>query len=283
MTVRLLFAFWLLLQSFAAIAADVRFHNNTLLGLNGFRLAPHNGNKIDVYDPTTAAWVTVAIPNGGINGVVSSTYIDDVAAQSMPYDVIHIAYLKMDGSGNLYVNWLPWPIASYIQGSGGFFVDARTGNGHLIGMAIRKNDGREIQGDARSELLLSYYNRGQSDFTIIPAGTVAAGAGWVNVGLPIELLVWADDMPTGFASLNFTGAGTNASLQAQVLINGVNYGYATAQTNAVPGNPYPGTIKIPFNAGFPGFYVLQLQLQTNIGSVTLGAALNSVFSVSGKF
>lgn len=267
------------------MSADVRFHNHVPLGLNGFRLSPHNGNAIRVWDPTAAAWVTrnlVITSPGVIEGVVSNCYIDDVPGQNMPYNIVHEAYLKMDMSGALYVNYLPWSLAGHIHGPEGFYVDVRTGKGHLVGMVIRKS-GREIQGDAWSELLVTYYNRGQSDFTVIPAGTVSAGAGWVNVGLPIEIVIWEDDMPTGTAVLNFTGTGSNASLQAQVLVNGANNGYATAATNASPGNPYPGLIKIPFNAGPPGFYSLQLQLQTNVGNVTLGAALNSVFSITGKF
>lgn len=291
MLIRLIFAAVLFLQSFGAIAADVRFHNHTPLGLNGFRLSPHNGNAIRVYDPTAATWVTknlVITSPSVIEGVVSNCYIDDVSGQSMPYNIEHLAFLKMDVSGNMYVNWLPMKngggaiINYYDHGPEGFYVDHKTGHGHLIGMAIRKT-GREIQGDARSELLITWYNRGGSDFTVIPAGTVAAGAGWVAIGNPIEILVWEDDMPTGTAVLNFTGTAVGASLQGNVEVNGVNNGYSTASTNASPGNPYPGLIKIPFNAGVPGFYSLQLKIQTNAGNVTLGAALNSVFSLSGKF
>lgn len=266
------------------MSADVRFHNHTGLGLNGFRLSPHNGDAIRVYDPSAAGWVTkhlVITSPGVVEGVVSSCFIDDVAGQSMPYDIIHIAFLKMDGSGNLYINWLPWNLAGTQHGPEGFYVDQRTGRSHIVGMAIRKT-GREIQGDYKSELLLSYYNRGTSDFSVIPAGSVAVG-GWTNIGPPIELLIWEDDMPTGMASLNFTGSVVNASLQAQVLVNGINLGLVTAASNAVIGKPYSGTIKIPFNAANPGFYSLQLQLQTDAGLVTLGAALNSMFTVTGKF
>lgn len=264
------------------MSADVRFHNDTSLGLNGFRLGPKNGNAIRVWSPSASAIVTYNVPNAGIQGVVSNCVIDDVAGQSMPYDIIHVAFLKLDASGNPYINWLPWSLAGTGLSSEGFTTDLRTGHGHIVGMAIRKT-GREIQGDARSQLLVSYYWRGTSDFSIVPAGSVAAGAGWVNVGLPIENLIWEDDMPTGMASLNFTGTVVNASLQAQVLLNGVNLGMATAANNAVVGKPYSGTIKIPFNAANPGFYSLQLQLQTDAGLVTLGAALNSMFTVTGKF
>lgn len=279
------FALALLLSvaSFVAQAADVRFSNNTNLGLNGFTLWPHNGNAIRAYDPTAAAWVTVTVPNAGFSGVVSSMYIDDVAGQNMPYNTIHIAFLKIDASGNPYINWLTWAQAGLVHGPEGFFVDARTQRGHVIGMAIRVAT-FEIQGQYNSEYLLSYYNRGSASFFSVPACTVAAGAGWQPCGVPVELLTWADDFPQIVAQLNFTGTSAGASLQGALVPNGaIAQGAFTAATNASPGNPYSAPIVFPTPPINPGFYSYRIYIQTNAGTVTLGAALNSMMNVYGKF
>ena len=266
------------------MSADVRFHNDTTLGLNGFRLSPHNGNAIRAYDPTAAAWVTLNVPNGGYQGVVSSCFIDDVAAQSMPYNVPHLAFLKINAGGTPYVNWLTWAQAGYVHGPEGFYVDARTQRGHILGMAIRVPT-YEIQGQYNSEYLISYYNRGEGSFFSIPAGSVVAGAGWQPVGPPVELLCWADDFPDIAVTLNATCTAANASLQAALVANG-NFpagSFGANTSNAIIGNPAPINITVPTPPITPGFYSYQLHIQTNAGTMTLGAALNSVINVHGKF
>lgn len=266
------------------MTADVRFSNNTTLGLNGFTLWPHNGNTIRAYDPTAAAWITVIVPNTGISGVVSSCYIDDVPAQNMPYNTIHIAFLKIDASGNRYINWLTWAQAGLVHGPEGFFVDARYQKGHVIGMAIRVPT-FEIQGQYNSEYLLSYYNRGECSFFSVPAGSVAAGTPWQPVGVPVQLLVWADDWPKISATLNATCTVANASLQAVLAVNGSIAGgaFGSNTSNATIGNPCPINIDFPTPPINPGYYSYQLHIQTNAGTMTLGAALNSIVNVHGKF
>jgi hypothetical protein len=288
MLVRFIFALALALQSFAAVAADVRFHNHIPLGLNGWRLSPHNGNAIRVWDPTAAAWVTrnlVITSPGVVEGVVSSAYIDDVPGQNMPYNVIHRAFLKMDASGNLYVNWLPWSLSSYAHGPEGFYVDTRTGKGHLVGMAIRVPT-YEIQGQYFSEWLVSYYNRGSASFFSHPACSVVAGAGWQPCGQYVEALVWQDDFPKITATMNLTNPTAGASLQVRLMptVNGVlgggDYG---AQYNQTANRPYLVSLTLPGAPLAEGLWRYNIDLQTDAGTVTAGAVLNSVLDVHGKF
>lgn len=289
MLIRLIFAAVLFLQSFGAIAADVRFHNHTPLGLNGFRLSPHNGNAIRVWDPRIPGWVTVNVPGQGqpgiIEGVVSNAVIDDVPGQNMPYNVIYRAFLKMDMSGNLYVNWLPWSLSSYIHGPEGFYVDARTGKGHIVGMAIRVPT-YEIQGQYFSEWLVSYYNRGSASFFSHPACSVAAGAGWQPCGQYVEALIWQDDFPKTTATMNLTNPSAGASLQVSLLpttngvLGGGDYG---AQYNQTASRPYLISLTLPGAPLAEGLWRYQIYLQTDAGTVTAGAVLNSVLDVHGKF
>ena len=280
----------LVLSVTTTLAADVRFSNHT--PITATILVPHDGNQIDVYNPTAAAWQTISLSNSGVVSDVSNCYIDDVPGQSMPMDTIHLAWLKMDGSGNLYINWLTWVQSGPAKASGGFTIDARTQQGHLIGMAIRRPT-YHVQGQANSEYVLSYYNRGASNFISVPAGTVSAGSGWQNVGAPIEMLVWADDIPTFMANINFTGSAAGSTMAASVLmttntnsgtIGLPNYwGFETSQVNVSPGKPYGGTIIVPLASPPPGFWRYQLQISVDVGTVTLGAARNSMMSASGKF
>lgn len=259
--------------------ADVRFSNNTNLGLNGFTLWPYNGNEILVFDQGTSKWVIAHVPNGGVGGVVNACCINGVQGQDMPYYQVHIAYLKKSTAGLLYIDWLNW--VGWVISSEGIPVDAPTQQGHLVGMAIRVHN-YEIQGQYNSEYLISYYNRGRCSFFSQPAGSVNAGAGWQPVGEPVEVLVWADDFPHVSAQLNMTGSKRDASLQGAVSVNGVRTGF-TAATNASPGNPYSGPIAVPTPPLSPGFYKYQVELQASAGDVTLGAALNSVLNVYGSF
>lgn len=280
----------LILSALAAPAADVRFSNH--IPNTATILAPHNGNKIEIYNPTAAAWQTISLSNSGVVSDVSNCYIEDVSGQSMPMDTIHIAFLKMDGSGNLYINWLTWAQAGPAKSPGGFIVDARTQQGHLIGMAIRRPT-YHVQGQANSEYVLSYYNRGASNFISVPAGTVSAASGWQDIGAPVELLLWADDMPAFNAVVNFTGDTAEATMAARVLVsfnnaNGQpgaynNWGHETSTVNVTAGKPYTGSITVPLASAPPGFWQFQLQTSVDVGTVTLGAARNSMMGAYGKF
>lgn len=270
-----------LLIAVSVNAADVRFSNNTSLGLNGYILSPHNGNSIKVRNPNSGTWVDVAIPNSGVTGVVSNTCVSSVCGVSLPYNAAHLAFLEMDAAGSLFVNWRPLASVYYVHGPFGFYVDNMTGYGHLIGMAIRR-PGVEIQGQYNSQLLISWYNRGHYNFFSIPACTVSAPATWQPCGVPVEVLLWADDGTNVTAALNFTGTVANSSLQGALSVNGSLWSF-TAASNALPGNPYAGVIAAPL-AGFgDGDYVFQILLQTNAGSVILGAALNSSLNVYSPF
>lgn len=278
---RLLLTILLWLTVVSAYAADVRFSNNTSLGLNGYILSPHNGNLIKVRNPSTGTWSDVAIPNAGVTGVVSSTCVSSVCGVQLPYNAAYLAFLEMDAGGNLFVNWRPLASAYYVHGPFGFYVDNITGYGHLIGMAIRR-PGVEIQGQYNSQLLISWYNRGHYNFFSTPACTVAAPATWQPCGVPVEILLWADDGTNITAALNFTGTAANASLQGALSVNGLLWSF-TAASNTLPGNPYAGTIAAPIAGFADGDYVFQILLQTNAGSVTLGAALNSSLNVYAPF
>lgn len=267
------------------MSACVRFSNDTSLGTDGFILNPFNGNTIEVYDQQTSEYVGTTVPNSGLSGIVSSCYINDMATQSMPYNIVHYAFLKMNSSGSLYINWLPTNLAGTQLSPSGYQQDIHTGEGHLIGMAIRLH-GSEIQGGASSQLLISYYNRGQCSFSTTPIGTVSSGGGWHLVGSPVQLLIWEDDWPLTVAQLNLTGTTINSSMQASIFCSnqsGVISQVYGAATNAVPGNPYMATLCFPGSPIVPGFYSYQVALQVNVGQVTLGAALNSTLIVHGKF
>lgn len=269
----------------SANAADVRFSNAGALGLNGFYLHPHNGNTIRVWDPRVPGWTTVALPpavapNWSISGVVSDCYINDIPHQSLPYNVIYFAYLKMDANGVLYINWLS---AGSVEGPEGFRVDVVTATGHLVGMAIRR-PGVEIQGQYNSELLVSWYNRGEASFFSIPAGSVSASQGWQPVGAPVELLIWEDEWPVIVAALTITGTAMGASMQAAIVPNGsIPAAAFGAATNLAPGKPHSVVITYPGAPVNPGFYTYQIYMQTDAGVVTLGAALNSSLNVHSKF
>lgn len=278
------------------MSANVRFHNHVPLGLNGWRLSPHNGNGIRVWDPRIPNWTTVNLPIPGsgseLQGVVTNAYIDDVPGQSMPTagalpvnNDVHVAFLKMDMSGNFYLNWLPWTLASPAYSSEGFFVDARTGKGHRVGMAVRVPT-YGIQGQYFSQWLLSYYNRGSCSFFSHPAGSVAAGAGWQSVGQYVEILVWQDDFPKITATMNLTNPTAGASLQVRLMptaggiLGGGDYG---AQYNQTANRPYLVSLTLPGAPLAEGLWRYSIDLQTDAGTVTAGAVLNSVLDVHGKF
>ena len=276
------------------MSANVRFHNHVGLGVNGWRLSPHNGNGIRVWDPRIPGWATADLPIPGsgneLQGVVTSAYIDDVPGQVVPTSGaipvntdIYRAYLKMDMSGALYVNWLPWNLASYIHGPEGFFIDARTQKGHLVGMAVRVPT-YGIQGQYYSEWLLSYYNRGTASFFSHPAGSASAGQGWVACGQYVELLVWQDDWPKITGYLNLTSSVQGASLQVALTPNG-NFGGASyaAGYSETAQRPEPTPIGIPGAPLTEGLWRYQMHLQTDAGTVTSGAVLNSLLDVHGKF
>lgn len=273
------------------MTADVRFSNNSTN--TTVILAPYNGNKIAVYDPTPGTWSDETIPSAGITANVTICYIDDVAAQNMAYSTLYLAFLKKDTSGNRYLNFLPWSLAGTAKNTNGIFVDTRTQHGHMVGMVIRMPT-YELQGQANSEYVLSYYNRGHTNFISVPAATVAAASGWTAVGPPVDLLVWADDTPDFLANINFTGSSAGSAMAARLIIyrndaNGVisatpnNWGYETSQVNVTVGKPYGGTITAPLAAPPPGFWRWQLEVSVDVGNVTLGATRNSMMRAYGAF
>lgn len=291
---------FLVLLCLPCSAADVRMSNSVALGNKSFALLPFNGDMIDVWNPTTSQWETVHVPFGtmpyvGVYGFVNDAVITgcpgsppvcvDVTHQDMPYNLPFHGFLKMDTSGNLYIAWVAFtsPKAGYWWGPKGFMVDNATGLGHLVAQVIRRPIW-EIQGQANSQYLVSWYNRGQAAFVSIPSGSVGAGSGWQPVGTPVEIMIWEDDWPVVSATLNMTGSAVGASLQGAIVPNNsILNGAFGAATNAAPGNPYPVTIDFPATPTTPGFWTFQIFLQTNAGIVTLGAALNSTLTVTGKF
>lgn len=284
------FVFLFALFTLSADAADVRFSNHSTNVQ--VILAPYNGNKIAVYDPTPGTWSDETI--GNVTADVTTCYVDDVASQNMAYSTLYLAFLKKDTSGNHYLNFLPWSLAGSIKNSDGIYVDARTQHGHMVGMLIRMPT-YELQGQANSEYVLSYYNRGHTNFVSVPAGTVAAASGWVAVGPSVDTLVWADDTPQFSGVINFTGNTANASLEARIIIyrndptTGVisstpnDWGYATQQVNVTPGKQYTSPIFAPLAAPPPGFWRYQLEIRATAGNVVLGALQNSMIAAYGPF
>jgi hypothetical protein len=278
--------------------ADVKFYNDTNLSpaKQGFTLGPYGGDQIKVYNPATSTWQDVTIPLPGIQGIISDCYIADVPHQSMPINIEHIAFLKMDLAGALYINWLPirtagvWGgtyIPTYTQGAHGFYVDQPRGSnpggtGHMIGQAIRRPP-NEIQGQYNSQYLISWYNRRPYNFFSIPAGTISSLNTPTPIGPPVEILVWGDGAPDVKAALNFTGTNPGASYQGWIYINGVISTSACAVTNIIPGNTFPTCMFQPLAAFTDGFYSFQVMIQTNSGPVTLGAAQNSIMNVYADF
>jgi len=271
------------------MTADVRFSNHSVN--TQVILAPYNGNKIAVYDPVTSTWSDETI--GNIIADVNGCVIDDFQDQHMSYNQLHLAFIKKSGSGAHYLNFLPWTLAGTVKNANGIIVDTRTLQGHMVGMLIRVPT-HELQGQANSEYVLSYYNRGHTNFVSVPAGTVNQLQGWQPLGVPIDTLVWADDTPDVTAVVNFTGSSAGSAMAARIIVyrndaSGIisptpnHWGYETSQVNVTPGRPYGGTIIVPLAAPPPGFWRFQLEASVDAGNVTLGALRNSMMKAYGPF
>lgn len=282
--------------STSVLAANVRFSNDVSEGLSAASLSPHNGNDIRVYDQLLGNWITCYITMGQVktnvsgNGYFYTPATGDVANSPAPYDTILFAFLKTtSGCNNLYIVWTRADQVSYVHGPEGFYVDSAIQQGHLVGIAYRKSGNNpidnlphEIQGRYNGELLVSYYNRGSYDFFSVPACSVSAGQGWQPCGLPVYLVCWPDDGAQITAVLNFTSNGAGASLQGAIAINGERSSFGAAYNQTI-NKPYPVLIRQSFGGFNGGYYEFQVHLQTDNGTATLGAVLNSALGVYGKF
>lgn len=166
----------------------------------------------------------------------------------------------------------------------GFNVLSNYTNVPLLGQLHQL--GGTIQGSVNGQLLVSWYNRGTSEFTNSALGNTGGVLNtWTKLAGTVDIMIWADRMPeariacgvSGTAALNRIDVGLSYQNSA-VAPDYFQTGYDIAGGVGLTINAM-----LPFPSTAPGFYRVTGWLRTQVGTVTTGSITNCTINVSGAF
>lgn len=275
---------------------NVFLSNAPQLGNNHCVLMATNGpGDVWIYDPTCCDYVVKRVPPLSCGGVVFNAddcHINDVPHQTIPDNLEFLVYLKLKPDGcTFYLNALPMFNASrttpilnnfYDFVDSGIPTDVGTKHGTLVGM-IWRDPYYDLQGQANSEFVSSYWQPGRYSFIANPTGSAGPGT-WTTCAGQIEMLMFGRYAPWVGADFNFTCTVPGAAMNGRIIMNGaLTSSPCACYSPPIPGYPQYGGATLPMINFIDGLKRFEVQIFTNAGTVTLGAATNSLLHVQAQF
>ena len=243
-----------------------------------------DSTHVDLQGSTFAgAYTSGGTVVGAVSARVDSITIDAVAAQAVAADTVyHVGVQFFDSACT--VGKLVLTTTSYgVDATWGFNSLNGYTNTPLVGVLIKY--GGTIQGGANSELVVSWYNRGEVDLKQEASGATSAPATWTKLSGTLDFLIWADDMPHVEAW---------CSVQGTVGLNNIYFGLSFQNTATVPDLVQQTLdisggvgVVIPVPLTFPatpaGFIRVTGWLKTDAGTVTANTPNNCTMRAHVKF